>query len=241
MLGGMGVIGTVSGCTSSGDINEQPTSDAAAPPASSESSVPANPTDPIAPEDNDAARTPALDQTLISEEGLGAARLGMTLGDLKQTLGTEVEFNPQSPFIVDFDAIAVQHNGDTLFHLLHLAGEPLQDNEAIQGILTTNTRFQTAEGVGVGTPIQTAEEAYGDATLSYNTGNESREYVRFERHPASNISFGTQSSGAEASNTSSFAGLYDNATAQYNETQQYQDGASIQAILLVCLSASCSQ
>ncbi|MGK7889777.1 MAG: hypothetical protein AB4042_10615 [Leptolyngbyaceae cyanobacterium] len=182
------------------------------------------------------------DSRLISASGIGPAQLGMTVSTLKQVLGDRVEFNSQSPFLADFDAIAVQQADDTLFYLLYLAGDPLGDGDVIQGILTTNPQYQTVAGVGVGTPLQTAEAAYGNATLSHSADNESREYVRFEQHPATNISFTTQPV-AVATNSGSLplAGTYTNPVIQYNETEEYRADASIEAVLLVCLSVSCSQ
>ena len=179
--------------------------------------------------------------TTVSEQGLGTAQLGMTLDELKQAL-PDLEFAPQSPFIVDFDAIAVRHQDETLFYILHLAGSPLAGDDRIQGLLTDHPMFKTSEDVGVGTPVHAAEVPYGKAILSYNTGNESREYVRFENHPATNISFGTQAN-VVAQNGSSLdlAGIYETPSNQYNETDLYQADASIEAVLIVCLSAVCSQ
>ncbi|MEM9216907.1 MAG: hypothetical protein AAGD25_21480 [Cyanobacteria bacterium P01_F01_bin.150] len=183
-----------------------------------------------------------LTNTTVSETGLGIARLGMTLGELKQAL-PDLEFSSQSPFIVDFDAIAVRQEQEVLFYILHLAGSPLADNDPIQGLLTDHPMFKTSDDVGVGTPLHAAEIPYGKAVLSYNTGNESREYVRFENHPATNISFGTQKHILSQNNASSsaLAGIYDTPTPQYNETDVYQADAAIEAILIICLSATCSE
>ena len=182
-----------------------------------------------------------IPNTTVSEQGLGVAQLGMTLGELKQAL-PDLEFIEQSPFIVDFDAIAVRHQEETLFYILHLAGSPLEDSDRIQGLLTDHSMFKTTEDVGVGTPIHAAEVPYGKAILSYNTGNESREYVRFENHPATNISFGTQKHVISQDSASlAPAGIYETSSNQYNETDLYQADAAIEAILIVCLSAACSQ
>lgn len=169
----------------------------------------------------------------ISAEGIGVARLGMTLGDLKQTLGDTAQFEVKSPFIVDFDAIAVRQNGEIQFYILYLAGEPAGDDEPIQGLWTDNPAYTTADGVGTGTLISTAEDAYGDATLSFNYDNEGREYVRFANHPAPNISFGTGNA-----NTST-AGIYPESSGGFNETQEYNPDATIQSVLVVCLADGC--
>jgi hypothetical protein len=176
----------------------------------------------------------AADNMLISARGIGAARLGMTLGDLKDTLGTAAEFTVESPFITDFDAIAVRKNGEVAYYVLYLAGEPPTDTDVIQGLLTNNPDFKTAEGVGVGTPIAEAEEVYGSANLSYNTLNESREYARFEQQPTKNISFATGNGNQDP------AGIYAEPIGEYNETQNFREDAVIQSVLVICLSEECA-
>ena len=191
--------------------------------------------------DSEDAGDSRLPNTTVSEQGLGVATLGMTLGDLKEAL-PDFEFVAESPFIVDFDAVAVRQGEETFFYILHLADSPLADSDRIQGLITDHPIFRTAEDVGVGTPLNAAEIPYGKAVLSYNTGNESREYVRLENHPATNISFGTQKQViAQDESSSGLAGIYDTTTSQYNETDVYQAEAAIEAILIVCLSASCSE
>jgi hypothetical protein len=176
----------------------------------------------------------ATDSTVISSEGIGSAQLGMTLGELKGVLGSETEFVVESPFIVDFDAIAVRRNGETLYHILYLAGETFGDDDVIQGLYTDNTRFRTAEGVGPGTPLTEAEQAYGEATLAYNTQNESREYARFERQPASNVSFATGNGNENP------AGVYAASNEDYNETTEFRSDATIQSVLVICLTDGCA-
>ncbi|MGF1497912.1 MAG: hypothetical protein ACFB8W_13975 [Elainellaceae cyanobacterium] len=206
------------------------------PPTESAEAEPESPPQPSA--DAEAAATADIPaDLLISPDGIGAATLGMTLGSLKQAMGPETEFIAESPFMVDFDAIAVRRNGEVLFYILHLAGEPLTEDGKIQGLLTINPAFRTAAGVGVGVPIAAAEDLYGDATLSYHTANESREYVRFENHPGNNISFGTRGGGAAPVD---FAGIYSTQSGDYYETKEYREDAAIRAILVVCLARECS-
>lgn len=179
------------------------------------------------------AVTTEVENRVISPKGIGPAQLGMTLGALKQKLGSEVEYTVQSPFIVDFDAIAVRREGEVLFYILYLAGQTLTDNDVIQGLLTRNPAFQTAEKVGPGTLIEAAESIYGKVTLSHNTENESREYARFANQPAGNLSFGTGNGNASP------AGNYPSPASGYNETQQVQPGATIESIWVVCLTEDC--
>lgn len=190
---------------------------------------------PAASASSPAPNPAAADQpAVISETGIGAAQLGMTIAQLRQTLGTSAEFVVQAPFMVDFDAIAVRQNGQVQYYILYLAGQQPNGNQPIQGLLTTNPRYKTAAGVGVGTAIAQAESAYGKATLSYNTQNESREYARFERQPADNISFGTGNGNQQP------AGVYPTGNGEFRETQEYRSNAAIESILVVCLAEGCA-
>lgn len=178
--------------------------------------------------------TPTPQAPLISAEGIGTARLGMTYGEFKQRMEPGVTFEVQSPFMVDFDAIAVSRNNAVEYYILYLAGTTFSDRDVIQGLLTNNPNFKTAEGIGTGTSLRQAETAYGQPTLSYHTQNESREYARFQNQPAPNISFATGNGNATT------AGIYPSPTAEFNETQQYREDATIESILVVCLSESCA-
>jgi hypothetical protein len=174
-----------------------------------------------------------VENRLLSPQGIGVAQLGMTLGTLKQQL-SGAEFTVESPFIVDFDAIAVRQDGEVQFYILYLAGQSFTDSDVIQGLWTDNPAYQTTEGIGSGISIAAAEAAYGDATLSYNTDNESREYARFANQPASNLSFSTGNGAANP------AGIYASPASGYNETQEYRSEATIESILVVCLTEDCA-
>lgn len=91
---------------------------------------------------------------LISAEGIGSAKVGMTLGALKKALAGKAEFKVKSPFIVDFDAIAVIESGKEQYYILYPAGSPLADADVIEALVTDNPNYRTAEGVGPGTPIK---------------------------------------------------------------------------------------
>jgi hypothetical protein len=201
------------------------------------SAIASSPTPSSSPAESSPSASPqpsASEAPIISAEGIGAARLGMTLGELKQALGPEVELKVQAPFIVDFDAVAVRQKGETQYYILYLAGQSFTDQDAIQGLFTDNPQYRTAEGVGPGTTLQEAEQVYGKATLSYNTQNESREYARFERQSASNLSFATGNGNAQP------AGIYSSPTSEYNETQEFRPDATIQSVLVVCLTDACT-
>lgn len=171
---------------------------------------------------------------LISESGIGTAQLGMTLAEFRETLTADQELTPVANVMVDFDAIAVTQAGEIQYYILHLSGTPFTDADVIQGLKTENPTYQTQEGIGVGSTITQAEAIYGDATLAYNLENEGREYARFADFPANNILFGTGSYGAQT------AGIYADPSGSYNETQVFRDDAVLESILLVCLSADCT-
>lgn len=175
------------------------------------------------------------DERLISSEGIGEAKLGMTLGELKQAVGPELEFTAEPSIMADFDAIAARQSGDIQFYILHLTGETFGDDDVIQGLMTRNPAFLTSDKVGPGTTLQDAEAVYGKATLSYNTQNESREYVRFENHPANNLSFSTGNGDQTP------AGIYSTPSNTYNETQQFKDDAAVESVLVVCLVEDCTE
>jgi hypothetical protein len=158
----------------------------------------------------------------------------MTLAELKQALGEGVEYQVQTGFLVDFDAIAIQKSGEVQYYILYLAGETFTDDDVIQGLFTDNPAYQTAEGVGSGTPLADAEAAYGQATLSYNLANEGREYVRFADYTASNVAFGTGNANAET------AGIYPDTQNEYQETQEFRPDATIMSVLVVCFAEECA-
>ena len=177
---------------------------------------------------------PAAESSLISAKGIGAAQLGMTFSALKQALGSEATFTVKSPFMVDFDAIAVQKGGEVQYYILYLAKQSFSNGDVIQGLLTDNPKFQTAEGVGAGTPIQKVMQTYGKVTLSYNLQNEGREYAQFDRQPAPNLSFATGNGNTQT------AGVYPSPIGEYNQTHDFKPDAKIKSILLVCLSDDCA-
>ncbi len=172
---------------------------------------------------------PASAAFTISPDGIGPARVGMTVGELKNKLKGEAEFQVKSPFIVDFDAIAVSQSGKEQFYILYPAGSPLADTDVIEALVTNNPNYRTPQGVGPGTPLQQAEAAYGDATLSYNLANESREYVKFPKQPAKNLSF-----RLGAANDGSLAGTYPSQKGEFNQTKEYKKTASIGFVEVYC-------
>ena len=168
---------------------------------------------------------------LISPQGIGDARLGMTYGELKKSLGSEVKFEVQSPFIVDFDAIAVNKAGNTQYHIIYPANTTFSDSNVITTIITDSPDYRTDKGVGVGTTIKDAQAAYGEATLAYSTANESRESVSFANQPK-NLAFRPSTS------PENFAGIYKSQQGEYNQTKECRDDAAIKSVQVYCIPSS---
>lgn len=172
---------------------------------------------------------PASEAFLITGEGIGSAQVGMTFEELKQRLGDEVEFQVESPFMVDFDAIAIVREGEVQYYILYPAGTSLEDSALIEAVITDNPQYRTAEGVGPETSVQQAEAVYGNATLYYSLANESREYLRFANQPSPDIAF-----RLGAANDGTVAGIYPSPQEEYNETEEYREDATIRSVEVYC-------
>lgn len=225
----------LAGC-STGTSDSTPSDDS---PVSTEATPSLSQTEPTPTADSDDSEDETIvdEAFLITEAGFGLAQLGMTLGELKQAMPPDTEYIVESPFMVDFDAITVRQGDTDLFHILYFAGDSFTDDSIVQGLITEHTSYQTMEGVGVETPIQTAEAAYGNATLSYSWANEGREFVRFENPPAPNLSFRVWQGDAPSVD---FVGIYSSTTAEYNETEEYAEDAAIKAIVISCIAEACA-
>ncbi|HEY9610868.1 hypothetical protein [Allocoleopsis sp.] len=172
---------------------------------------------------------PASTAFTISPQGIGPAKVGMTYAQLKKQLAGKAEFKVKSPFIVDFDAIAVSQGGKEQFYILYPTGVPLAESDVIEALVTDNPNYRTAQGVGPGTAIEQAEAVYGKASLSYNSLNESREYVQFTNQPSKDIAFRTKAPASQP-----FAGIYPASKAELKKTSKFQKAASIGLVEVYC-------
>ena len=184
------------------------------------------------------------DEFLISAEGIGKAKLGMTVGELKQVLDGDTKFEVVSPFMVDVNAIAVSRDGLVQYYVLYPAGTTSHpdntptDNDRISLLMTDNYNYQTKEGVGVGTSIEEAEEIYGNAVLSYNIEGESREYITFGDNNLDNVNF-RASYFESTSNGLGFSGIYAEYPGVVYTTDKYREDAAIAAVEVVCTPELC--
>lgn len=184
-------------------------------------------------------------ELLISANGIGKAKLGMTLGELKQISPPDTEFELISSFMVDTNAIAVNQKGLVQYYIIYPAGSTSHpdgstptDNDLITLLMTDNQNYQTAEGVKVGTPIKQAEEIYGDATLAYNIEGESREYITFGAENPANIRF-RASYFKLISDGLGFSGIYPEYPGVSYTTDKYKEDAAIAVIEVGCDQDSC--
>ncbi len=219
--------GAVEVSPSASPTSSQPTQ--VTPTSSTETAQPveASPTAPAIPSAK--LSPPASSAYRISTEGIGTAKVGMTVGELKKSLAGKAQFQVKSPFIVDFDAIAVVQGGKEQYYILYPAGTPLVDSDVIEAIVTDNPNYRTAQGVGPGTAIAQAESVYGQATLSHNTANESREYVKFANPPSEDIAFRTK---APAGNP--LVGNYPSSNNELKETKKFEKNGAIGLVEVYC-------
>ncbi|MEG4147192.1 hypothetical protein [Microcoleus sp. Pol12B5] len=174
---------------------------------------------------NAAQKRPAASLT-ISDRTIGVAKVGMTFGGLKKALGSTAQFKVESPFMVDFDAVAIRQSGKVLYRIIYAAGTKLKDSDVIELLMTENSNYKTVQGVGPGMTLKQAEAIYGKATLSYNVDNEMREGVVFAKQPTRNIMFVPQAKGKQ------FAGVYGAGQGGFYQTNKYQPNAVIKSVMV---------
>ncbi|XZN90291.1 MAG: hypothetical protein ACM65M_22075 [Microcoleus sp.] len=173
-----------------------------------------------------AAQKAASASVAISDRAMGAAQVGMTFGQLKKTLGATAQFKVESPFMVDFDAVALSQSGKVQYRIIYAAGTKLKDTDVIELLMTDNPNYKTAQGVGPGMTLKQAEAIYGKATLSYNVDNEMRENVVFAKQPTNKIMFVPKAEGKQ------FAGVYGAGQGGFYQTKKYQSNAVIKSVMV---------
>jgi hypothetical protein len=112
------------------------------------------------------------------------------------------------------------------YYIVYPSGQAFTDTDVIEVLSTDNPNYRTLEGVGVGTSLQQAQNVYGQAMLSYNTQNESRETVRFANYSSSKVTFRPKAASV------SFSGIYEPSSADQHETKVFNDAAVIGSIFV---------
>lgn len=169
----------------------------------------------------------------ITPDGIGAAKIGMSLKELKQNIGSGFEFPIKTGFVEGFDAIAVTKAGTVQYYIPYPAGTNFSDGDRIQHLMTDNPVYRTAKGVGPGTPIGQAASVYGTATLSLSKEDESREFINFIKHP-NGLAF-----RPKAEKSRDFAGEYPESNENFLKTQKYDAKAAIGQITVSCDETKC--
>lgn len=180
-------------------------------------------------------KIPASPSLQITPVGIGSAKIGMSLKELKEQMGQGFKFPIKPGFIEGFDAIAVTKAGAVQYYIPYPAGTQFTDADKIQHLMTDNPNYRTEQGVGPGTSIQQATTVYGGATLSLSKENESREFINFTQHP-NGLAFRPKPAGKD-----NFAGDYPESNEEYLKTQKYHDKAAIGQITVSCVENQCEQ
>ncbi len=168
-----------------------------------------------------------VSDTLITEQQIGRARLGTSVGELKRLFPgakLRVVTLPDTP-----SAVALQQSGEDLFYFnTNQSGEAQSDKlpadmEVVSFLMTKNPRYATAAGIRPGSSLDEAEKTYGPVQLYYSPD---AEYAKFTKHPASEIGFWV--TGAEGKKS---AGVYrmmpDELEGGFYRSTKYSPGSKI--------------
>lgn len=164
----------------------------------------------------------------ISSTQVGMAQLGMTLGKLKEIMGEEASFTPTPLGVDQGEGIEVKNYGEVQFVVGSDPESPMIDSSIITLIRVSNPTYQTKEGVGPGTLLKTAIAHYGEASLSLNLENESREYINFGQGFPKNVWIRSNQWALDG-----HAGLYANQKDSYQTTQSFKEKAAIGSFTIV--------
>ena len=185
-------------------------------------------------------------ERLISTMGIGRAKLGMTLKELRKIADENTQFQIIPSFIENVDAIAVSQEGVVQYYILYDIEGDVRSNSVISledriitTLMTNNDNYQTEYGVKVGTSIAEAEDIYGNAVLAYNIGGRSgEEYITFGTENPDNIKF-KASYFKLISDGLGYSGIYPEYPGVSYTTDKYRADAAIAAIEVSCNSDEC--
>jgi outer membrane protein assembly factor BamB len=159
------------------------------------------------------------DSTLITEEGIGKAKLGLSLGQFKALHQQEIslqEFHLEE----GVNLMGVIENSMVQYYLGFANQGPINDGSIIKRVITNNPKYVTKEGLRPGQTIQELEKKLGAATLYLDSLNPTIE----------NLRFANQEQWLTFNNYSSIkAGLYPE-KGQMKQTQSYNPSAIVQFI-----------
>lgn len=159
--------------------------------------------------------------TLITASSIGPVGLGIAGDALADDLGPDYTVTgPHTDIFVDQVLYEVSLDGEVRLYAGWLNGE----TPTISLIVTENTLYRTAEGIGPGSTIDEAAEVYGSPTLNYSFSGEGREYAEFPAAPSPSMSF-------RVGNIGELSGIYPTED-EFNETNEWRPGTTIQYVLI---------
>lgn len=126
----------------------------------------------------------------ITFQGIGRAKIGMDIGELKQAYPGAKVVGPTQPNQC-VETLSLILNGESLFQftttdvwdVAPYCEEP-KDGLVVEWIYTMLPGFKTAEGIGPGTRVKEAVKVWGPATIVAPVDEETRWWVRFSQPPA---------------------------------------------------------
>ncbi len=128
-------------------------------------------------------------KNLITKDSVGSIKLGMTVGEAKKVLPKGQKLAP-APGDEGTMLVGV-YEGDKLLLTIGDYGDfrgsedeipPLNEKQKIEIMLIMDSRFKTAEGIGVGMPIAETEKKYGKLKEMFNYPH-AGEFGKFESQP----------------------------------------------------------
>lgn len=136
-------------------------------------------------------------ECLIEEQRVAGIDLPATLGDFAGAFPERTALSFHSLFMVDLSALCVRSDGEDAICAIAFAEDSYSAGAAVESVIVSSPVCNDASGVGPGTPVSTAIEAYGEPTFGFSWDNEGREYVSFADAP-SNFLFRARSDTADA-------------------------------------------
>ena len=167
------------------------------------------------------------DSYRITPSRIGVAHLGMTLAELRVAMGDLATYTPVTLGVDLGMGLEVSNGGEVQFEVGSGSDSPMQADSVISFIRVSNPFYKTEEGIGPGTPLKQAIEAYGPATLSLNAENESREFVTFEQRFPQNVWIRSNQWALDGE-----AGVYPTSDTAYRTTKSFKEKAAIGAFTI---------
>ncbi len=177
----------------------------------------------------------AVSPQTIADGGIGVAKVGMTLAELKKSLKNSARFETQTDFALGYNAVAVKQQGKVQFYIPYPKNKKVTEKDQIKFLVTDNPLYKTAEGVSPGMSIKKATAIYGGAQLAFNPKAKVEEIVAFANQPG-DLRFFT--SGAESNGR---AGIYPKKSQEQGSvTDKFGASGKIKRITVVCPESVCS-